>query len=114
MKPHQFKSNASLYNRQMQIFFNAADVHDGYQLSANLTFMDYYSRIARHREYCLRFEVFELVQQWWGRCSVDAFASDATALLPRFWAEASDAAVELVPLGPRRPQKKFHKHSKNA
>ena len=41
-------------------------------------------------------EIFELVQQWWGLCSVDAFASDATAQLPRFWAEASGGAAEAV------------------
>ena len=57
---------------------------------------DYFSRIARHREYRLSLEIFELVQQWWGRCSVDAFASDATTMLPRFWAEASGGAAEAV------------------
>ena len=58
---------------------------------------DYFSRIARAREYSLDPSIFDLVQSWWGACSVDAFASTASALLPRFWAETrggGEAAVD--------------------
>ena len=57
---------------------------------------DYFSRIARAREYTIDLSIFQAVSRWWGACSVDAFASDASALLPRFWAEASGCRAEAV------------------
>ena len=45
--------------------------------------------------------LLELISGWWGQCTVDAFASPATALLPRYWtpapiggAEATDAFAQ--------------------
>ena len=57
---------------------------------------DYHSRIVRPHEYSIALEVFEQLSATWGACSVDAFASEATALLPRFWAEAAGSAAEAV------------------
>ena len=57
---------------------------------------DHFSRIVRPREYRLSSAAFELAQSWWGACSVDAFASEMTALLPRFWAETPEPAAEAV------------------
>ena len=57
---------------------------------------DYYSRIARAREYILSRAAFELVESWWGPFTVDAFAGPASAQLPRFWAEAHSCEAEAV------------------
>ena len=45
-------------------------------------------------DYMLAPRLFSLVTSWWGPCTVDAFASPATALLPRYWAPAPIAGAE--------------------
>ena len=58
---------------------------------------DYFSRIARAHEYAISRDVFEQVAAWWGECTVDAFASAATAQLHRYWAESfDDVGAEAV------------------
>ena len=39
---------------------------------------------------------FEELQRRWGWCTVDAFASAATAQLPRYWAATAEALGEAV------------------
>ena len=63
---------------------------------------DHYSRLARAREYRLKPALFAEAQRLWGPCSVDAFASAASAQLDRFWSEvpapeaaATDAFAQL-------------------
>jgi hypothetical protein len=77
------------------------DLHDislraVYIRSADNVVADLYSRIARPRDYAIRLELFELVQTWWGACTVDAFASGATALHERFWAEQPTEWAEAI------------------
>lgn len=38
------------------------------------------------RDYSVERAVFDDAQKQWGPCTVDAFASEATAMVPRFWA----------------------------
>ena len=57
---------------------------------------DHFSRIARPRDYSIRADVFYEVQKEWGSCTVDAFSSEATAMLPRFWAERAGGAAEAA------------------
>ena len=56
-----------------------------YIRSAENIIADFASRLAAPRDYRVRRTVFERAQEMWGACTVDAFASAATALLPRFW-----------------------------
>jgi hypothetical protein len=72
------------------------DLRARYIRSKDNVVADYYSRIARRREYTVSRDIFDTVQAWWGRCTVDAFASDASALLPRFWSETSGGAQEAA------------------
>ena len=67
-----------------------------YIRSAENIVADHYSRLARPRDYTLLQSIFDLVQTWWGACHVDAFASGATALLPRWWAALPTAGCEAV------------------
>ena len=60
-----------------------------YIRSADNVVADLCSRLARPRDYVLEASIFQLVQEWWGACDVDAFASGATALLPRWWAHCN-------------------------
>ena len=53
------------------------------------------------QDYMLERSVFDDAARRWGTCTVDAFASEATALLPRFWtltptpgAEGTDATQQ--------------------
>lgn len=48
------------------------------------------------RDYQVKRSVFEDGQKRWGECTVDAFASAATALLPRFWTESPMAEAEAT------------------
>ena len=58
---------------------------------------DYFSRLARPHEFAIAHDVFRRVCAWWGTCTVDAFASAATALSPRYWAESfEDTGAEAV------------------
>jgi hypothetical protein len=45
--------------------------------------------MVRPHEYRLARSIFEELSERWGACSVDAFSSEATAQLPRFWAETA-------------------------
>lgn len=47
-------------------------------------------------DYALTRTRFEALQAAWGECTVDAFASPATALLPRYWAAGAIAGAEAV------------------
>ena len=58
---------------------------------------DYFSRIVQPHEYAVAADVFSRVAADWGECTVDAFASAATAMLHRYWAEShSDEGAEAV------------------
>ena len=46
------------------------------------------------KDYAVARSIFEDVQKQWGACSVDAFASKATALLPRYWTASPDPEAE--------------------
>ena len=72
-----------------------------YIRSAENKIADFFSRLARPREYSLERVHFDLVQEWWGACTVDAFASGATAMLPRFWAELPTTAGRAWMPSPR-------------
>ena len=56
-----------------------------YIRSAENTIADFASRLAAPRDYVVSRWVFERVQEMWGTCTIDAFASAATSMLPRFW-----------------------------
>ena len=58
-----------------------------YIRSAANTVADYFSR---PHEYVVTRDVFSRIAQWWGECTVDAFASAASAQLHRYWAESFD------------------------
>ena len=64
--------------------------------SADNYVADFWSRIARPREYQLSPAVFDTIAGWWGLCSIDAFASAASTLLPRFWSEAGGCGESAV------------------
>jgi hypothetical protein len=50
--------------------------------------------MATAKEYKINRNVFEDVQKQWGVCTIDAFASAATALIPRFWTEKKTPGAE--------------------
>jgi hypothetical protein len=56
-----------------------------YIRSAENIIADFASRLAAPRDYVVSSWVFERVQEMWGACTMDAFASAATSMLPRFW-----------------------------
>ena len=65
-----------------------------YIRSAENRVADYYSRLARPRDYTILRSHLDEVQRWWGQCTIDAFASAATAQMQRFWsAEPSGTAA---------------------
>ena len=67
-----------------------------YIRSAANVVADHYSRIARPRDYAIAAALFQQVTAWWGACTLDAFASAATALLPRFWSEVPVEGAEAT------------------
>lgn len=67
-----------------------------YIRSAENVIADYASRLAFSGDYMLALARFEAVQSRWGRCTVDGFASPATALLPRYWTAAPIEGAEAV------------------
>jgi hypothetical protein len=75
---------------------NDISVRAVYIRSAENKVADFYSRLARPRDYTIAQHLFERVQSWWGECSVDAFASEATARLPRFWSDAPSPSAEAA------------------
>ena len=56
-----------------------------YIKSAENKVADYFSRIAAPKDYQLRQETFDSIMGSVAYCTVDAFASAATARLPRYW-----------------------------
>ena len=76
--------------------WNDISIRALYIRSAENKIADYFSRIARARDYRIVSSVFELAQGWWGTCTVDAFASTASALLPRFWSDVPTPAAEAT------------------
>ena len=67
-----------------------------YIASARNIVADHFSRIARRRDYMLEPELFAHVCASWGPFTVDAFASEATRLLDRFWDEGRSPSAEAV------------------
>ena len=57
---------------------------------------DHFSRIAQPHEYRISTACFHQLLEWWGPLSVDAFASEATAMLDRFWSEVPSPAAAAV------------------
>jgi len=48
------------------------------------------------KDYKVSRKVFEEVQRKWGECTIDAFASPATALCPRFWTATQMSGSEAI------------------
>ena len=67
-----------------------------YIRSAENVLADYASRLAFSGDFMLESKLFDRVVEWWGPCTVDAFASPATAMLPRYWAPAPIAGAEAA------------------
>lgn len=67
-----------------------------YIRSADNVVADFFSRLAAPHDYRIAEARFESVQAMWGRCTVDAFASGATARLQRWWAERPTHGAEAV------------------
>ena len=85
-------SRSPLLMRELRLLLEVLDFDDislraVYIRSAANRVADYYSRLARPRDYTVRRSHLEQVQGWWGQCTVDAFASAATAQLQRFWSD---------------------------
>jgi len=80
--------------------WNDISIRALYIRSAENKIADYFSRIARARDYRIVASIFELAQSWWGPCTVDAFASTASALLPRFWSDVPTPAGRPRPPTP--------------
>lgn len=55
---------------------------------------DRLSRLCVPREYGVKREHFQHIENIWGPCTVDAFASPVSAQLPRFWTPRSHAGGE--------------------
>jgi len=77
---------------ELRLLLELIDVNDIslralYIRSAENIVADHFSRVVQPREYSIAPAVFTSVSEWWGTPSVDAFASPATALVPRFWSE---------------------------
>jgi hypothetical protein len=75
---------------ELRLLWQLLDVEDIelrvlYIRSAENIIADFASRLAAPRDYRVRRAVFDRVQEEWGACTIDAFASAATAMLPRFW-----------------------------
>ena len=71
-------------------------LHPVYIRSAENRIADAASRLVCSRDYVLVRACFELLQHRWGWCTVDAFASAATAQLPRYWAAHRESGGEAV------------------
>ena len=67
-----------------------------YIRSAENRIADAASRLACSRDYVISRARFESVQRAWGWCTVDAFASSATAQLPRYWTPAAGTGGEAI------------------
>ena len=71
-------------------------LHPVYIRSAENRIADAASRMACSGDYALARQHFEEVQQRWGWCTIDAFASAATAQLPRFWTRVGGCGGEAI------------------
>ena len=65
-----------------------------YIRSAENIVADHFSRVVQPREYAISPAIFTTISEWWGVPSVDAFASAATALVPRYWSERPTPGAE--------------------
>jgi hypothetical protein len=74
--------------------FNDVSLRAVYIRSAENRVADYFSRLARPRDYAIAAARLDEVQRWWGTCTVDAFSSAATAQLQRFWSELPEGTAE--------------------
>ena len=94
-----FVSRSPALMRELRTLWRLLAAHDislhpVYIRSADNKVADAASRMAAPRDYVLSRATFELIQRSWGWCTVDAFASPATAQLPRFWTAPGHAGGE--------------------
>jgi hypothetical protein len=77
--------------RRLWYVLDAADIElrPLYIRSAENVIADWASRLAFSGDYMLRPSAAARLQAEWGACTVDAFSSPATALLPRYWTPGS-------------------------
>jgi hypothetical protein len=98
---HSLTSRSPALMAELRLLVKLLSEHDislraRYIRSADNWEADYQSRMVRPHEYRLARSIFETLSERWGACSVDAFSSEATAQLPRFWAETAGSAAEAV------------------
>ena len=98
---HSLTSRSPALMTELRLLVKLLSEHDislraQYIRSADNWDADYHSRLVRPHEYRIERAIFELLSARWGACSVDAFASEATAQLPRFWAESAGSSAEAV------------------
>ena len=67
-----------------------------YIRSAENKMADFFSRLAVPRDYLLRQEIFDSIMSSVACCTVDAFASAATARLPRYWTQHPEPGAEAT------------------
>ena len=87
--------------QELRMLLEVLDLNDislraMYIRSAENRVADFFSRLARPRDYTIQLSCLEQVQEWWGRCTVDAFASAATWQMQRWWAERPSDGAEAV------------------
>ena len=98
---HSLTSRSQALMAELRLLVSVLCEHDitlraRYIRSADNWDADYFSRIIQPREYQLNPEIFAYLSDLWGACSIDAFASDATTQLPRFWAESAGSTAVAV------------------
>jgi hypothetical protein len=98
---HSLTSRSPALMAELRLLVKLLSEHDislraRYIRSADNWDADYQSRMVRPHEYRLARSIFEELSERWGACSVDAFSSEATAQLPRFWAETAGSAAAAV------------------
>ena len=84
---------------ELRSLLEILDLHDIslralYIRSAENIVADHFSRVVCPKEYSIAPDLFTLVAGWWGTPSVDAFASPASALTPRYWSERPTVGAE--------------------
>lgn len=84
--------------RALWLLLDTNDIylHPQYIRSADNAIADEASRLAASGDYALRRRHFEHIMRTWFWCTVDAFASPATAQLPRYWSRAPTAGAEAT------------------
>ena len=98
---HSLTSRSQALMAELRLLVSVLCEHDitlraRYIRSADNWDADYFSRIIQPHEYQLDPEIFAHLSDLWGVSSIDAFASDATAQLPRFWAESAGSTAVAV------------------